>query len=107
MSGAMDVTLNDFQMHFEHRSDSESSQQSDQPSSGGSIVNRLNTLSNCGDVSTCGNGNHSPHRPCLIWACKLCKRRSVGVRVDRRFAATLRERKRLRRVSEGGALCVI
>ena len=31
----------------------------------------------------------------------MCKRRSAGgVRVDRRFAATLRERKRLRKVSQ-------
>lgn len=94
-----------FQMHFEHRSDSETSQQSDRdrPSSGGSnVVN--NARPNSGEVSTCGGGggggNHPPHRPCLIWACKLCKRRSAGVRVDRRFAATLRERRRLRKVSE-------
>ena len=38
------------------------------------------------------------HRQCLVWACKTCKRRSV--RVDRRFAATMRERKRLRKVNE-------
>ena len=95
----MDVTLSDFQMHFEPRSDSESSQQSDQPSTGAGGGN-LMIRPHSGDVPTCGNGNHSPHRPCLIWACKLCKRRSAGVRVDRRFAATLRERKRLRKVSE-------
>ena len=98
----MGVTLSVFQMHFEHRSDSETSQQSDRdrPSSGGSNVN--NARPNSGEVSTCGGGggNHPPHRPCLIWACKLCKRRSAGVRVDRRFAATLRERRRLRKVSE-------
>ena len=34
---------------------------------------------------------------CLIWACKTCKRKTV--RVDRRHAATLRERKRLRKVN--------
>ena len=33
---------------------------------------------------------------CLLWACKACKKRVV--RVDRRHAATLRERKRLRKV---------
>ena len=91
-----------FQMHFDHRSDSESSQQSDiPPSSGASSANH--PCPNPRDVSTaCGSvaaAAHSPHRPCLIWACKLCKRRSAGVRVDRRFAATLRERKRLRKVS--------
>ncbi|XP_022664762.1 myogenic factor 5-like [Varroa destructor] len=35
---------------------------------------------------------------CLVWACKVCKRRSVSV--DRRKAATLRERRRLRKVNE-------
>jgi len=39
------------------------------------------------------------HAPgCLIWACRACKRRTV--RVDRRHAATMRERKRLRKVNE-------
>lgn len=36
-------------------------------------------------------------RPCLTWACKACKKKSVAV--DRRRAATLRERRRLRKVS--------
>ena len=42
--------------------------------------------------------HHQPqrHHQCLIWACKACKRKTV--RVDRRHAATLRERKRLRKV---------
>lgn len=35
-------------------------------------------------------------RPCLTWACKACKKKSVAV--DRRKAATLRERRRLRKV---------
>uniref|UniRef100_A0A182TG85 Myogenic muscle-specific protein N-terminal domain-containing protein n=1 Tax=Anopheles melas TaxID=34690 RepID=A0A182TG85_9DIPT len=39
----------------------------------------------------------SPNRPCLTWACKACKKKSVAV--DRRKAATLRERRRLRKVS--------
>jgi myogenic factor 5 len=34
---------------------------------------------------------------CLAWACKACKKKSVAV--DRRKAATLRERRRLRKVS--------
>ena len=38
----------------------------------------------------------SQRHQCLIWACKACKRKTV--RVDRRHAATLRERKRLRKV---------
>lgn len=37
-------------------------------------------------------------RPCLTWACKACKKKSVAV--DRRKAATLRERRRLRKVSD-------
>lgn len=36
-------------------------------------------------------------RPCLTWACKACKKKSVAI--DRRKAATLRERRRLRKVS--------
>lgn len=41
----------------------------------------------------------SPHGPrrCLLWACKACKKKTVTV--DRRKAATLRERRRLRKVS--------
>lgn len=35
-------------------------------------------------------------RRCLLWACKACKRKTVTV--DRRKAATLRERRRLRKV---------
>ncbi|XP_071824123.1 transcription factor SUM-1-like [Apostichopus japonicus] len=37
-------------------------------------------------------------RRCLMWACKACKRKSVAV--DKRKAATLRERRRLRKVNE-------
>lgn len=42
----------------------------------------------------------SPHGPrrCLLWACKACKKKTVTV--DRRKAATLRERRRLRKVNE-------
>lgn len=40
---------------------------------------------------------HAPRR-CLLWACKACKRKTVTV--DRRKAATLRERRRLRKVNE-------
>lgn len=35
-------------------------------------------------------------RPCLTWACKACKKKSVAI--DRRRQATLRERRRLRKV---------
>lgn len=40
--------------------------------------------------------NAQTKRPCLTWACKACKKKSVAV--DRRKAATLRERRRLRKV---------
>lgn len=42
----------------------------------------------------CTNAQSS--RPCLTWACKACKKKSVAV--DRRKAATMRERRRLRKV---------
>ena len=41
--------------------------------------------------------SHGPRR-CLLWACKACKKKTVTV--DRRKAATLRERRRLRKVNE-------
>ncbi|XP_046806353.1 myogenic-determination protein isoform X3 [Lucilia cuprina] len=44
----------------------------------------------------CANAQSS--RPCLTWACKACKKKSVAV--DRRKAATMRERRRLRKVNE-------
>lgn len=43
-------------------------------------------------------GYHGPTRRCLLWACKACKKKTVTV--DRRKAATMRERRRLRRVNE-------
>lgn len=51
---------------------------------------------NAGDASST---QHGPRR-CLLWACKACKKKTVTV--DRRKAATLRERRRLRKV--GGTL---
>lgn len=46
------------------------------------------------------NASPSPHCPgqCLPWACKLCKRKTVTM--DRRRAATLREKRRLKKVNE-------
>ncbi|XP_069797745.1 myogenin isoform X2 [Narcine bancroftii] len=38
------------------------------------------------------------HGQCLLWACKTCKRKSVTL--DRRKAATLREKRRLKKVNE-------
>ncbi|KAG5835324.1 hypothetical protein ANANG_G00242660 [Anguilla anguilla] len=45
----------------------------------------------------CPPQEHCPGQ-CLPWACKLCKRRSVTM--DRRKAATLREKRRLKKVNE-------
>ncbi|VEN60414.1 unnamed protein product [Callosobruchus maculatus] len=45
----------------------------------------------------CMGGKGEPRR-CLAWACKACKKKTVAV--DRRKAATLRERRRLRKVNE-------
>ncbi|XP_054717393.1 transcription factor SUM-1-like [Uloborus diversus] len=47
--------------------------------------------------SSVPRGAHGP-RPCLLWACKACKRKTVAI--DRRKAATMRERRRLRKVNE-------
>ncbi|XP_071766107.1 myogenin [Centroberyx gerrardi] len=52
-------------------------------------------------ASPSGLSPHSePHCPgqCLPWACKLCKRKTVTM--DRRKAATLREKRRLKKVNE-------
>ncbi|KAL3309080.1 Myoblast determination protein 1 1 [Cichlidogyrus casuarinus] len=38
------------------------------------------------------------HGQCLLWACKACKKKTL--QVDRRKAATMRERRRLRKVNE-------
>ncbi|CAH2016384.1 unnamed protein product [Acanthoscelides obtectus] len=48
-------------------------------------------------ASGCMGGKEEPRR-CLAWACKACKKKTVAV--DRRKAATLRERRRLRKVNE-------
>ena len=42
--------------------------------------------------------SHPVNHHCLVWACKACKRRSGPH--DRRRAATLRERRRLKRVNQ-------
>ncbi|XP_031624939.1 myogenic factor 5 [Contarinia nasturtii] len=49
-------------------------------------------------ISHTVNGIQITKRPCLTWACKACKKKTVTV--DRRKAATLRERRRLRKVNE-------
>ena len=49
-----------------------------------------------GGAGSGGGGGHQGRR-CLLWACKACKKKNVTV--DRRKAATMRERRRLRKVS--------
>ncbi|XP_069702954.1 uncharacterized protein nau isoform X2 [Periplaneta americana] len=53
-----------------------------------------------GAAASSAGGEHQHHGPrrCLLWACKACKKKTVTV--DRRKAATLRERRRLRKVNE-------
>ncbi|XP_063274731.1 myogenin [Prinia subflava] len=60
------------------------------------------------EAALCAQGRVAPedkealaeHCPgqCLPWACKVCKRKSVSM--DRRRAATLREKRRLKKVNE-------
>ena len=60
-------------------------------------THRLNAPSYTHNLNIPSQSHHASQRhQCLIWACKACKRKTV--RVDRRHAATLRERKRLRKV---------
>ncbi|XP_056414197.1 myogenin [Hyla sarda] len=47
--------------------------------------------------STISQQDHCPGQ-CLPWACKMCKRKTVSL--DRRRAATLREKRRLKKVNE-------
>uniref|UniRef100_A0A0A9X475 Myogenic-determination protein n=1 Tax=Lygus hesperus TaxID=30085 RepID=A0A0A9X475_LYGHE len=54
--------------------------------------------SSCEEQHVLAPQAHHAERRCLLWACKACKRKSVTV--DRRKAATLRERRRLRKVNE-------
>ncbi|KAJ3612573.1 hypothetical protein NHX12_020844 [Muraenolepis orangiensis] len=51
-----------------------------------------------GTRSTCRRRQARAARQCLIWACKTCKRKSAPS--DRRKAATLRERRRLKKINE-------
>ena len=50
------------------------------------------------DGNPSASGSCDGTRRCLLWACKACKRKTVTV--DRRKAATMRERRRLRKVNE-------
>jgi len=65
----------------------------------------VNVASSSSDAQSAGSGEHETDHTshpngheCLTWACKACKRRSGPN--DRRKAATLRERRRLKRVNQ-------
>ncbi|XP_046821978.1 transcription factor SUM-1 isoform X2 [Vespa crabro] len=68
------------------------------PSADGEETNESETVEHVPHPHVLDAG--SPHGPrrCLLWACKACKKKTVTV--DRRKAATLRERRRLRKVNE-------
>ncbi|GFX85577.1 transcription factor SUM-1 [Trichonephila clavipes] len=51
-----------------------------------------------GDPTDIHGVENGERRRCLLWACKACKKKTVSV--DRRKAATLRERRRLKKVNE-------
>ena len=81
------------------RSKSPSEMDSDDCSKNSSILNEdqnLNTtLTPISSSSTCTALNGGK---CLVWACKSCKKKSTTP--DRRKQATIRERRRLRKVNE-------
>lgn len=76
----------------------------------GMLGNSVELMDDSSSVSSIASEEHQhilapkciagKNRPCLTWACKACKRKSVSI--DRRRAATLRERRRLRKVIENG-----
>ena len=72
---------------------------------GSGLSQAEDSLDSDGDESSSGghvlapDGHHldgHQGRRCLLWACKACKKKTVTV--DRRKAATMRERRRLRKV---------
>ncbi|XP_077450126.1 myogenic factor 6 [Stigmatopora argus] len=74
------------------------------PSPGG---RERRAASETGEEDSSGGEEHVPAPPglrahregrCLMWACKVCKKKSAPA--DRRKAATLRERRRLKKINE-------
>lgn len=94
----------------DHRSGSRSSVASDDEENltSDSPINFTSSSPSTGPLSPADDEHHDEEhvlapanghpRRCLAWACKACKKKIVTV--DRRRAATLRERKRLRKVNE-------
>jgi myogenic factor 5 len=52
----------------------------------------------CNPIVCFKNSSHSSNGKCLTWACKTCKKKTSSP--DKRKQATLRERRRLRKVNE-------
>ena len=75
----------------------------DESTSGHILAPESSNSSGSSAASTVADHNTQQHldghqgRRCLLWACKACKKKNVTV--DRRKAATMRERRRLRKVS--------
>uniref|UniRef100_A0A3B5MM93 Myogenin n=1 Tax=Xiphophorus couchianus TaxID=32473 RepID=A0A3B5MM93_9TELE len=68
------------------------------PSPGGASVGVASTEDKASPSSLSPHSEtHCPGQ-CLPWACKMCKRKTVTM--DRRRAATLREKRRLKKVNE-------
>lgn len=76
----------------------------DESTSGHTLAPESSSSSGSSIASTAADHNVQHHldghqgRRCLLWACKACKKKNVTV--DRRKAATMRERRRLRKVSK-------
>ncbi|XP_036371415.1 myb-like protein AA, partial [Octopus sinensis] len=103
-AGLSDCDIDDKSMDDEASCSShekESSEKSDMVSSPSSSVSSSSSASDDVDEHVphvLAPGYHGPNRRCLLWACKACKKKTVTI--DRRKAATLRERRRLRKVNE-------
>lgn len=75
----------------------------DESTSGHILAPESSSSSGSSVTSTVTDHNGQQHldghqgRRCLLWACKACKKKNVTV--DRRKAATMRERRRLRKVT--------
>lgn len=80
----------------------------DESMSGHVLAPEVSSASSPGSSVSSTAHEHQQHqdghqgRRCLLWACKACKKKNVTV--DRRKAATMRERRRLRKVSDDPAV---
>lgn len=58
-------------------------------------ISHVSDQSSSSSHSSLPDGERQQPRKCLLWTCKACKRKTISI--DRRKAATMRERRRLRR----------